>query len=180
MMASSTVPSCSVCCCLPLQKSSDRRKLHSPATSPVFSVLGQMTTEVFPGCVETVFESDAYLCKPCVRAVEKLIKTRESVQKQEKELREKIICAGRAKGLCHLEGSAEVCFNPRTGHCRFHHNHLGSTVYSNKTGLWCWDSNKIGSWGRDSITKTETDCSRHTCPKKSWREWHLSIHQLCL
>ena len=105
VMASSVFPSCSLCC-LSLQKSSDRRKLHSPATAPVFSVMSQMTTDLFPGCVEAVFVSDAYLCKPCVRTVEKLIKTRESAQKQEEELRQKIICAGRAKGFCHF---AEVC-----------------------------------------------------------------------
>ena len=73
-------------------------------------VLSEVTTKLFPGCVDTVFVTDAYLCK---RAVEKLIKTRESEQKQEKELREKVICAAEARGL-HISTAGgplwrEVC-----------------------------------------------------------------------
>ena len=35
-----------------------------------------MGTKLFPGGVETLLQCKAYLCKPCVRTVEKLIRLR--------------------------------------------------------------------------------------------------------
>ena len=81
---------------------SERRLLRSPATAPVWSVLCAVVTELFPGGVETIFPCKAYLCN-LVRTVEKLIRLRESVYKEQNELKGKVSRAGEVKGLCHGE-----------------------------------------------------------------------------
>ena len=58
-----------------------------------------MATELFPGNVETVLLCKSYLCKPCVRGVEKLIKLKKDVQREEQQLREKVTRAGEGKVL---------------------------------------------------------------------------------
>ena len=100
----SSAPSCSLCC-QDLRNPRERRVLHNPATAPVWSVVSAVATELFPGGVETIFPCKAYLCKLCVRTVEKLIRLRESVCKEENELKGKVSRAGEAKGLCHGEDS---------------------------------------------------------------------------
>ena len=79
--------------------------LHSTATASVCTVLGEMATALFPGGVETVFPRKSYLCKQCVRAVERIIKLRETIYKEEEVLKEKIACVGEAKGLSRGEYS---------------------------------------------------------------------------
>jgi len=92
------VPCCSLCCRL-LPGAGERRVLHSASTVPVWSVLCRTATELFPGNVETVFPCKSYLCKPCVRGVEKLIKLKEDVLREEQQLREKVTRAGEGKAL---------------------------------------------------------------------------------
>ena len=65
----------------------------------VLLFLRRMTTQLCPKYFQQLFPSNAYLCRQCVRAVEKLVKTRESVQRQQNELKEKIVCACVRKGL---------------------------------------------------------------------------------
>ena len=74
MALSAVVPSCSLCCQV-LNRARERRVLHSTATASVCTVLGEMATALFPGGVETVFPRKSYLCKQCVRAVERIIIT---------------------------------------------------------------------------------------------------------
>ena len=71
----------------------------------MFSVLSELTVQLFPGSVDTLFVQDAYLCKQCVRLVRKFTNTKESLRAQEKDLRDKITRAGEAKGLS--------CYNMR-------------------------------------------------------------------
>ena len=53
------------------------------------------STKLFPVNTGTLFPADAYLCRvPCVRSIEKLIKLKESLCKEERDLREKIIEMG--------------------------------------------------------------------------------------
>ena len=73
--------------------------LHSSATSGAWSVLKQATqsasAKLFPVNTGTLFPVDAYLCRvPCVRSIEKLIKLKESLRKEEHDLREKLIEMG--------------------------------------------------------------------------------------
>ena len=77
--------------------------LHSSATSGAWSVLKQASAKLFPvntgtlfpANTGTLFPADAYLCRvPCVRSIEKLIKLKESLSKEEHDLREKIIEMG--------------------------------------------------------------------------------------
>ena len=55
-----------------LEKSSDRRKLYSVSTRHVHSVLEEVVAGVFPNAVDILLPADAYMCRPCVRSVEKL------------------------------------------------------------------------------------------------------------
>ena len=55
---------------------------------------------MFPGSIGVLFPSNAYLCRaPCARAVEKLLKLRDNIQKEEHELKVKLRNAGARKGL---------------------------------------------------------------------------------
>ena len=67
-MALYSVPGCSQV----LHKASERRVPHSPAMAAVGSVLSLVVTELFPGYVLKLCK--AYLCKPCVRTLEKGIR----------------------------------------------------------------------------------------------------------
>ena len=69
--------------------------LHSSATSGVWSVLKQASVKLFQVNTGTLFPADAYLCRvPCVHSIEKLIKLKESLSKEEHDLQEKLIEMG--------------------------------------------------------------------------------------
>ena len=69
--------------------------LHSSATSGAWSVLKHASAKLFPVNTSTLFPTDAYLCRvPCVCSIEKLIKLKESLSKEEHDLREKLIEMG--------------------------------------------------------------------------------------
>ena len=86
--------SLSVCSRL-LHRCDERRVLHSSATSDAWSILKQASSKLFPVNAGTLFPADAYLCRvPCVCSIEKLIKLKESLRKEEHDLRENIIEMG--------------------------------------------------------------------------------------
>ena len=58
---SATVPSCFLCARL-LHKHSERWVIHSRATSNVWTVLSQVTAEIFPENLDTLFPVKAYPC----------------------------------------------------------------------------------------------------------------------
>ena len=103
---SSTVPSCSLCARL-LYKSGGRRMLYTATSSHIWTALGQIAVELFPGNIETLFPCRSYLCDiPCFHAVEKLLKLRESVSEEEEKLRDKLYkcSSGMDQGtLYHLQ-----------------------------------------------------------------------------
>ena len=69
--------------------------MHCSATSGAWSVLKQASAKLFPVNIGTLFLADAYLCRlPCVRFIEKLIKLKESLHKEEHDLQEKLIEMG--------------------------------------------------------------------------------------
>ena len=103
-------PSCSLCS-VGLPRTISRRVLRSPAAAPVFTIVCQMTSELFPGSRgDSIIYEDAYLCKQCFRAVERYVKTKESLQQQHKQLKDKILSAGETRGLL------QVCSERRAVH----------------------------------------------------------------
>ena len=58
---SATVPSCFLCARL-LHKHSERWVIHSRATSNVWTVLSQVTADIFPENLDTLFAVKAYPC----------------------------------------------------------------------------------------------------------------------
>ena len=104
--APSAVPSCCLCSRL-LRRVNERRVLRSPSTSHIWTVLNQVTAEMFPGSVgsvELLFPSKAYLCKtPCVSSMERLLRLRQNLHKEEQGLRAKLVRVGEAKRLLAFE-----------------------------------------------------------------------------
>lgn len=97
--------SCVVCLRL-LEKTSDRRRLHSVSTKKVHSVWKEVVAGVFPNAVDAFLPVDAYLCRPCMRLVEKLTKVKQDARYQEQELMERIKRAGEARGLSTTDEAA--------------------------------------------------------------------------
>ena len=70
------------------------------AAPPVFTIVCQMTSELFPGSGgNSIFSEDAYLCKQCFRAVERYVK---SLQQQHKQLKDKILSADEIKSCSSI------------------------------------------------------------------------------
>ncbi len=72
--------------CRSSAKPKDRRKVHSPSTGHIIPVLDEFLSQLRPLSTEIVLAASAFLCRPCVRNVEKLLKLREDVMKKEAEL----------------------------------------------------------------------------------------------
>jgi len=60
------------------------------STRHVHSVLEEVVAGVFPNAVDILLLADAYMCRPCVRSVEKLTVLRHDTRQQEQELIERI------------------------------------------------------------------------------------------
>ncbi len=82
-------------------KLKDRRKVHSPFTGHVIPVLDEFVSQLRPLSTEIVLGASAFLCRLCVRNVEKLLKLRDDVMK-EAELRQLVDRVGEAYGLQHV------------------------------------------------------------------------------
>jgi len=108
-MEASRSPSCCLCARL-LHKAGERRVLRSPATSHISNAIKHVAAELFPGSVDVLFPSNAYLCKVCVRSVEKLLRLRENLKKEEQDFRARLTSVGEKKGL-----SASSHFQPDEG-----------------------------------------------------------------
>ena len=66
----------------------------------MWNLLSQVAAEMFPGSVDSLFPPKAYLRRtPCVITVERLIRLKENVRKQEQELRDKLAVAGERERL---------------------------------------------------------------------------------
>ena len=71
-------------------KAKDRRKIHSATTGHVIPVLNEFVSELGLLSTDPVIHANAFLCRPCLRSVENLIKLREDVKKKEAELRQQM------------------------------------------------------------------------------------------
>ncbi len=76
------------------------------STKEVHSVLKEVVAGVFPNAVDTFLPVVAYLCRPCMRSVEKLTKVKQDARYQELELTERIKRAGEARGLSTTDEAA--------------------------------------------------------------------------
>ena len=76
------------------------------STRHVHSVLEEVVAGVFPNAVDILLPADAYMCRPCVRSVEKLTVLRHNTRRQEQELIECIKRAGEVRGLSRTDEAA--------------------------------------------------------------------------
>ena len=67
-----------LCACLlcrsSLERANQRRKLHSDSTKHVLTILWEFVGELETAAIEILFHPEAFLCRPCVRNVEKVQK----------------------------------------------------------------------------------------------------------
>ena len=89
---------CSLCQCS-LKSASQRRKLHGGSLKHVVSILQELVGELWIPVTETLFHPEAFLCRLCVRNLEKLCKLKEDLQDKEGEIRQLIDHAMDAHGL---------------------------------------------------------------------------------
>lgn len=85
--------------CQSAVKAKERRKLHSDSTKHVLPVLLEFSGALETPATETLFHSKAFLCRPCVRNVEKLQKLRGDLREKETEIRQQIDRLVQAHGL---------------------------------------------------------------------------------
>ena len=85
------------------------------STRHVHSVLEEVVAGVFVSKRRGYLLADAYMCRPCVRSVEKLTMLRHDRRQQEQELIERIKHAGEVRDLsrtdeaaAHVEHDGEV------------------------------------------------------------------------
>ena len=93
---STDVEMCSLCQTTLKQK--ERRKLHSDATKHVLPTLLEFCSTLQTPATETIFDSEAFLCRPCVRSIEKLHKLRADLREKETEIKQKIDRVVEAQG----------------------------------------------------------------------------------
>ena len=92
-------PSCALCSSA-LLNATQRTLLHSKKTCHVLRTLCAVAAELFTDSGgDAIFPHGSYLCRACVRAVEKVINLRKSLEDAEKTIIEGISQAGEAKGL---------------------------------------------------------------------------------
>ena len=82
-MASGSEPLCVLCRTVPQRK--DRRKITNSE-----SVLLAFLNELEPSSAAEAMVRNGFLCRPCLRSVEKLIKLRKEVKKSEEEFKRRI------------------------------------------------------------------------------------------
>ena len=81
-----------------------RRSLHTAANHGVVSAVSEIVDGLFGrSSVSVILPSEASLCRPCLRSVEKLVKIRKEVLEKEEEIRQKVKQAGLACGLSQGE-----------------------------------------------------------------------------
>ena len=102
-MAALLPPVC-ILCAHTLARLENRRKLHSPASKHIFPLLSGLVEEMYPHAVETIIHPKSFVCRPCLRGLEKLRTLREDVEKKE-EVRMQVKHAGEAYGLQALAAS---------------------------------------------------------------------------
>ena len=65
-----------VCACLlcrsSLERANQHQKLHSDSTKHVLTIFGEVVGELETAIIKIIFHSEAFLCRPCVRNIEKL------------------------------------------------------------------------------------------------------------
>ena len=76
------------------------------STRHVQSALEEVVAGVFPNAVDILLPADAYMCRPCVRSVEKLTMLRHDTRRIEQELIERIKRAGEVRGLSRTDEAA--------------------------------------------------------------------------
>ena len=98
---------CSLCQCS-LKSASQRRKLHGGSLKHVVSILQELVGELWIPATETLFHPEAFLCRPCVRNLQKLCKLKEDLRDKEGEIRQLIDRAMDAHGLVQESFSTPV------------------------------------------------------------------------
>ncbi len=96
-MAAKERPECLVCRTAVNPK--DRRKIRSPSTEHVIPILSEFIGELNPPSTNTILHDGAFLCRPCLRSLEKLRKLRQEVKFKETELRQQMDKVGHVYGL---------------------------------------------------------------------------------
>ena len=100
---------CSLCRCT-LKSTGQRRKLHGTSLTHVVAILQEFVGELWTAASETLFHPEAFLCRPCMRNLEKLRKLGSLLRDKEDEIRQLVNRAMDAHGL--VLGSA---FSSPTG-----------------------------------------------------------------
>ena len=73
------------------------------ANLSIVSTVSHIVENIFGGSsVGVVLPLEAYLCRPCLRSVKKLLKLRKEVAEKEDDIRQKVKRAGLARGLQSL------------------------------------------------------------------------------
>ena len=61
-------------------KEKEHRKLHSDSTENVLPILLEFSSTLHSSATETIFHSEKFVCRPCVRSIETLQKLRADPQ----------------------------------------------------------------------------------------------------
>lgn len=99
---------CLLCRCV-LKSASQRRKLHGDSMMHVVAVLHELVGEhVWTPATETLFHLEEFLCRPCVRSLEKPRKLKDELQAKESEIRKLLDSAMDEHGLFRWSFSTPV------------------------------------------------------------------------
>lgn len=91
-----------IVCRKDVPKSTMRRRLYSEATKHVVPVLHEIGGDIFPvQCVSSILpNTDAtFLCRPCFRDAEKLLRLRKEVSQLESQFAEHLTLSGEQRGF---------------------------------------------------------------------------------
>ena len=89
---------CSLCRCT-LKSTGQRRKLHGTSLTHVVAIPQEFIGELWTAASETLFHPEAFLCRPCMRNLEKLRKLRDLLRDKDDEIRQLMNRAMDAHGL---------------------------------------------------------------------------------
>lgn len=95
-----------VCCfCRSLLKTKERRKLHSDSTKHVVPVLLEFAGNLETQATETIFHPQAYLCRPCLRNIEKLQQLRDDLLTKESQIKQQMGRVLEVHGLARVSSA---------------------------------------------------------------------------
>ena len=106
-MSSSPV-SCVFCSCR-LARSDQRRRLFSASSEHFLPLIRALVAKLYgsDAAVTSLLPDTSYLCRSCVRALEKLVKAKQDVRQMEAKLRQQLQQAADTRGLQQQQGSVD-------------------------------------------------------------------------